>query len=114
MKVEYIPIITRAKSEKIKTSDVIMIERENRKVKVVTDDKKEYVLYGKLDNIKPFLDDRFYPCMAGCLINLDKVRSMEKMVIRFEGGKDLMVGRDNFIRTRQVFNARIRKMPFEA
>ena len=110
MKTEYIPIITRGSSAKIKVSDVVLIEKENRKLKFITDDDTEYCLYGKMDEIAPLLDERFYPCMSTCIINLDKVESMEKSIVKFESGRNMIVGRDNFIKTRQVYNAYLRKL----
>lgn len=111
-RVEYIPIITRDKSVRVKLSDVLLIERDRRKLKVVTD-KKEYEMYAKINDIADHLDNRFYPCMAGCIINLDQIESMENLVIKFFNGYNTVVGRDSFVRTRQVYNAHIRKTPYK-
>lgn len=48
--------------------------------------------------------------MSTCIINLDKVESMEKSTVKFESGRNMIVGRDNFIKTRQVYNAYLRKL----
>lgn len=108
MKGDYIPVITRDKSIRVKVSDVVMIERANRKLKVITDNS-EYEIYEKIDKVRDMLDDRFYPCLSGCIINMDKVSSMEKMTINFDGGRKIIIGRDSYIRTRQAFNARMRR-----
>jgi len=106
---EYIPVITRDRSVKVRVSDVVMIERDNRKLKVITD-SSEYEIYEKIDKVRDVLDERFYPCMSGCIINMDKISSMEKMVISFDDGRRMILGRDNYIRTRQAFNARMRSV----
>ncbi|NLD10882.1 LytTR family transcriptional regulator DNA-binding domain-containing protein [Aminicella lysinilytica] len=105
--VKYIPIITRDKSTRVRVSDVQAIERDHRKLKVITAEE-EYEIYGKIEEVTDYLDSRFYTCMAGCIINLDQVESMEERKIEFFGGNNMVMGRENFAKTRQVYNEHIR------
>ena len=65
--------------------------------------------YEKLENIKPLLDGRFYPCLKGCYINLEKVTSMSEQSIRFENGEVFNLGRENFIKAKQKYSCYLRK-----
>ncbi len=98
----YISIISGKVAARIKVSDVVFIERNCRKLRIVTDDE-EYSYYEKIENISPLLDDRFYPCLKGCYINLEKVTSMSEQCIRFENGKMFNLGRENFIKAKQRY-----------
>ena len=105
--VKYIPIITKDKSTRVRVSDVQAIERDYRKLKVITAEE-QYEIYGKIDDVTDYLDSRFYSCMAGCIINLDQVEAMEEREIEFFGGYNMVMGRENFARTRHAYNDHIR------
>ena len=98
----YIMILTPSIAAHIKISDIVYVERNKRKIRIVTD-LEEYVYYEKIENIEPFLDKRFFPCLKGCYINLDKVTSMREQRITFEGEQVLYLGRENFLRTMQYY-----------
>ena len=102
MTIECITISTGRRTTKVNLSDVLYIERNLRKVRIVTDqDEIEY--YQRLENLIPLLDSRFFPCLKGCYINFDRVKSMEEQQIIFDCGKRFYLGRTNFIRTRKAY-----------
>lgn len=104
----YISIISGKVAARVKVSDVVFIERNRRKLHIVTD-KDEYDYYEKLENIEPLLDGRFYPCLKGCYINLEKVTSMAEQSIQFENGEVFNLGRENFIKAKQRYMCFLRK-----
>ena len=99
---EYIIVLTGNLAARIRISDILYIERYKRKIKIVTA-QEEYAYYERIENIKPLLDDNFFPCLKGCYINLEKVISMHDRKIMFEGGRTLYLGRENFIKTMQYY-----------
>ena len=105
---EYLPIITRKYSTRAKVDDLIMIERTGRKINVVTDGNK-WTYNGKIKDTWMYLDKRFFHCLCGCIINFDKVEKMENNQIIFANGLRYTIGRDNFLRTRQAYDAYLRR-----
>lgn len=99
---EYLIVLTGNLAARIRISDIIYIERNNRKIRIVTE-QEEYVYYERIENIIPHLDDRFFPCLKGCYINLEKVISMRERKIMFEGERVLYLGRENFVKTMQYY-----------
>ncbi len=102
MKEDYIAVLQGKAVAKVKVSDIVFIERDRRKLHLVTE-KGTYDYYERMENVEPVLDQRFYPCLKGCYINLDKVESMQEQRISFDNGEFLYIGRENFIRTRQYY-----------
>ena len=103
----FIPIITRGLSLRLELDDTVMILRNNRKLIFYSEDDT-YEMYEKMENIREYLDERFYFCMNGCVINFDKVRLMAQGTVFFINGWDFDLSRDVFIRTRQTFNRYLR------
>lgn len=104
----YIPIICGKEAAKVRVSDILMIEREKRKLHVVTEGKS-YAYYEKIQNVEPMLDGRFYPCLKGCYINLDHVTEMSNQTITFDNGIAYNLGRENFIKAKQTYAVYLRK-----
>jgi len=98
----YLIISNGKRPVQVKTRDVLWIERHLRKIYIVTD-CETYEYYERMENIQPFLDSRFYPCLQGCYINFDKVKTMQEQKIIFENERVFYLGRANFIKTRQAF-----------
>ena len=66
---KFIPIVNRKECCKVWLDDVVYIENEGRRVKIVTDEK-EFYLYAKVSDLSPYFDsdERFYPCMKGMVV----------------------------------------------
>ena len=99
---EYILVLASNVAARIRTGDIVYVERNKRKLRIVTE-QDEYEYYESIESIKPLLDSRFFPCLKGCYINLEKVVSMRDQKITFEGGQVLYLGRENFLKTMQYF-----------
>ena len=105
----FITIITCKMAARVMIRDIAYIERDSRKLHIVTD-KEVYDYYERLESVEPLLDERFYPCLKGCYINLDKVVSMRDQKITFEGGQDIYLGKDNFAKTLQHYKLYLKKL----
>ena len=99
---ECILVMTTSMAVRIKIEDIVYVERDKRKVCIVTEGEA-YTYYERLENLEPLLDGRFYPCLKGCYINLDKVISMREQKVTFEGGQVIYLGRENFAKTLQHY-----------
>ena len=99
---QYIPIITGGETARIRISDVVLIERRKRKLFIVTGDR-QYDYYQKIENVEVLLDNRFFPCLKGCYVNLEHISCMSEQSIYFDNGYVYSLGRGNFIRTRQKY-----------
>ena len=108
---EYILILTSNLTARIKVSDIAYVERDKRKLRIVTN-LEAYEYYERLENVEPLLDRRFFPCLKGCYINLEKVISMRDQRITFEGGQALYLGRENFIKTVQYYKIYLKNPVF--
>ncbi len=106
-KESYLPIITKKESTRISVSDVVMIEKESRKLMVDTEGEA-YAYYEKIENVADYLDERFYHILDGCVINLDKVRSMKDGLIYFSNGRILKVNVNSYAKARRRFNEYIK------
>lgn len=102
MKDRYVLVLTQSVAARINIEDIVFIERDRRKIRIVTN-MEEYEYYEKMENIEPLLDGRFFPCLRGCYINLEKVVSMREQRITFEGGHTVYLGRENFLKTLQYY-----------
>lgn len=111
MKDSCIPVISRTKSVKVRLEDIITLKNDMRKLTVRTEES-EYSMYGGLRNIEDMLDSRFVECEKGFYVNLEKIESMDSadFCVRLGGGTGFYLGRDNFIRLRQKFNAYLREL----
>lgn len=103
MKRPFIPVITRGASAKILLDEILYIENSNRKLKIVTTEE-EYLVAGRMDRVRDYLDERFMFCMCGCCVNIEQIRSIQGARILFRGDKCLMLGRDTALNFRRVFN----------
>lgn len=104
---KYMPIIKRNEVLKVDIEQILMIEQDCRKILIHT---AEGVIsqYKKIEDVKQYLDKRFYQCHRSCIINLDKVIHMREQTIFFESGLTIHMGRESFIRTKQFFARFIR------
>ena len=104
----YITVFSGRCTRKISIDDILFIERHLRKLRIVmADEEVEY--YERLEHILPQLDERFFPCLQGCYINFQRVKSMELQQIIFEEGKSFYVGRANFLKTRKAYKKYCKK-----
>ena len=106
---KYVPLVTTNCVRKILLDEIVYIMKKTRKLMIVTD-TEIYEYYGKLEQVSRVLDRRFFACLRGCIINLDKVLRMEEQVIYMTNGEPISVGRDSFIRAKQYYTAYLKKL----
>lgn len=102
MKDNYITVALRGCVRKVMLDDIVYLARDGRKLRLMTDEG-EIEFYERLDNVLHVLDERFYPCLKGCYVNLEKISCMDEQQIFFENGATYALGRENFVRTKQKY-----------
>jgi len=98
----YIPVITRKETSRVNTQEILYIEKELRRINIYTS-SRVYTLYGKLNDIIDYLGENFYKCHGSCIVNLDKIISMEEGIIYLENGQTLRVGQNTYQYTRRYY-----------
>lgn len=101
---KFVPVVNRRDCCKVPLEDILYIESEGRRIRIVTDDKV-FCMYAKLCDMEPYFEDdvRFFPCIKGMFVNFDHVSSMKDQTIFFRNGTKYILGRTNFLRTKQTF-----------
>lgn len=101
---KFIPVVNRRECRKVLLDDIIYIESDGRRIRIVTEDK-EFYMYAKLSDLEPYFEDdsRFFQCVKGVVVNFDNVSSMQNQTIFFKNGTEYMLGRTNFLKTKQTF-----------
>ena len=102
MKQDYIPVITRKETTRVYLKDILYIETELRVINIYTENRI-YRKYGKLNDLMNSLNSHFYRCHKSCIVNLEKIMSMEDGVFYFYGGKTLRIGKNKYQYTRSYY-----------
>ncbi len=106
---QYIPIISGKETARVRISDVVLIERDRRKLHVVTKDR-QFHYYEKIENVENLLDSRFFPCLKGCYVNLEHISCMSEQSIYFDNGYVYTLGRGNFIKAKQKYKGYLKSI----
>ncbi len=109
MEERYIPLITKSYIRKIFLGDIVYIMKKQRKIQIVTE-QEQFEYYEKMEPLLPYLDGRFYCCLRNIVINMDKVERMENQTIYFMNGERIWLGRDNYVRSKQMYSAYLKKL----
>ena len=110
----FLPVVNRKNCCKVWLKDVVYVENEGRKLKIVTEDKN-FFLYAKISDFNIYFegDKRFYRCMKGMIVNFEKVDSMKDQIIYFGNGMQYMLGRTNYLKAKQTFVNYMRTKKYE-
>lgn len=100
---DYIPVRSKSETCKIKLEDILYIEQDLRKTIIATEGR-EVFFYGNVDSIIKYLDERFFRCHKSCIVNIEKIQSMREQTIFFENDKKIILGTQNYAKTRKRFN----------
>lgn len=103
MERKFIPIKTKRKTEKIFLDELIYIEKDQRRAKLITV-SKELTIYSNMMDIKKYTDDRFLDCHRSYLFNMDKIILMTEQTIYMENNYQVQLGRESFRRGRRAFD----------
>lgn len=103
----FIDVIRKNYIERVSIDDILYIERNKRKVRIVTTDQT-HEFYTTMEEVVEKLDNRFYLCLKYCAINFDRVIKMQEQVVYFDTGDTYFLGKDNYGRTKQRYHAYIK------
>ena len=106
---KYIPVITRGYSRKVPVDDIMYLEQRQRKLAIVTGEET-YLSYQRIENIEQLLDERFYHTLKKLVVNLDKITAAKDQSIIFQNGEMLMLGRESYVRTKQIYAAYLKNL----
>lgn len=105
----YIPVIKRDCVCRVNLQDILYIVSYKRKIRLVTmEGKVEF--YGRMEDVLPFMDLRFCRCLKSLYVNMEWVEKMEAQRIYMENGEFIPLGRDNFVRVRQLYASWLKKL----
>jgi len=106
-----IAVISNNVCAQIRIDDIEYIEQLGRKVHIVSS-TGDYCFYEKMCNLAPAITERaFYRVMKGLIINCDKIVRLQNHEIVFESGRTYGMGRNNFIKLRQVYKRYLLQYP---
>lgn len=103
----FLPFINREQCCKIWLKDIMYIRQDGRMTNIVTENET-FCSYDRIKDMEKYLDDRFYYCLKTIIINFQQVSVMKDQTIYFKNGDHIVLGRQNYIRTRQTFAAYIK------
>lgn len=78
----------------VNKDDIVYLEQSGRKLTINTD-MGEFCVYGNLDEYEKRLGDGFFRCHSFCIVNLNKIASIEGFQIDFVGGLKVYLGKSN-------------------
>ena len=99
---KYLPFVRRDVCCKILLKDIMRIEQRGRIVAIVTENDV-FERYGRIEELEPYLDERFYHCLKTVIINFQQVSMMRDQTIIFRNSEKIFFGRQNYIKARQTF-----------
>lgn len=103
----YLPVVGQSQSLQLPTDAILYIFRQGRKLLVVSEGAR-HDFYGKMSDVIPYLDERFFACLQGLVLNLAMIDHLEAQQVFFRSGLSLMLAAGPYRRTRQAYNDYIR------
>lgn len=92
---EYLFIKSKNKKLKIKTEDILYIESMGRKVEVHL--KSEIIeIYAKMNDLEEQLENGFYRCHRGYLVNMAHIAEYENYSIRVSNGETIFMAKERY------------------
>lgn len=104
MEKKFVFIKTKKETGKVYLEDMIYLEKELQKLIIHTLDR-EIQMYGKMEDMTPYLDERFLCCHRSYSFNMDRVASMRDQVVHMEGGREVPLGRETFRKAKRQYEA---------
>lgn len=81
-------------SELIPCNDILYLESDGHKVHIRTD-KTTYTMYGRLSNLLNQLPSTFMQCHKSYLVNMDKIKRIDKREIFLDNEKVLPISKSH-------------------
>ena len=106
---KYIPFVNRKDCCKILLKDILYLENDARRVRIMTTEGA-YCQYAKLSDLEPYFREEscFFPAMKSLIVNFDYVSAMKNQIIYFNDGTEYPIGRSNYLRTKHKFVSYLR------
>ncbi len=101
----FLPVVTKQYSYVIPTRDIILIEKSEGRVRIVTE-KGDIFTYQSMKQLAGILEDRedFDICHSYLIINFSHVLRMQNGYIRFDNKESRYLGERSFSKARKRFN----------
>lgn len=106
---KYLVVIKAEASHKLRQKEILFLKQNLRDVIIVTE-RGAVAQKGKVIEFKEKLEENFYVCHSYCIVNLDRIESMHDNTIFFDCGKQVKLGKNNYIKTKQAFNEYLKKI----
>ena len=97
-----IPYVTRGDCGILFLSDIYYIDCDYRRSVFHLKDETKSV-YISPEDLKAYLDDRFYFYIGNIFINFDKVRSIKRGVLTLINGESVILSRNCYLEVRKDF-----------
>ncbi len=101
---KYLPVKTRYETSKVYLEEIIYIEKDRRRAKLITVNGI-ITIYCGMDFLKQYTDERFLHCHRSYLFNMDKIKAMKEQTLHMENGDCIPLGRDCFRAARKTFDS---------
>jgi DNA-binding LytR/AlgR family response regulator len=101
---KYFAVITKQGTTRLYMKDILYFENDLRRIHVHTV-HEVYSYYGSFKDLEVLVDDRFCRCHYSLMVNLDKVKSIERYVINLENGEILTVSQRKYLLTKARYLA---------
>lgn len=100
---DYIPVVKTKESIKINVAEILYIEQNLRKTKIITlSDTHEK--YSKITDYVEYMGKSFLKCHRSMYVNMDNIKAMKDEKIYFNNGTVICLSRDKFIAAKQRFS----------
>ena len=96
---KYLVVIKAEASHKLRQKEILFLKQNLRDVIIVTE-RGAVAQKGKVIEFKEKLEENF----------LDRIESMHDNTIFFDCGKQVKLGKNNYIKTKQAFNEYLKKI----
>ena len=73
-------------------------------------ENEKFTAYVTFEEVTKYLDERFFFCRKNMAVNFDQIKTMKEQSFYFKDGSTYLIGRDNYIRTKQYFARYIKKL----
>ncbi len=85
----------------VNKDDIVYLEQTGRKL-IINTDADELCVYGNLDEYEKRLGNGFFRCHSFCIVNLNKIASIEDFQIDFVGGLKVYLGKSNIQKLKKM------------
>lgn len=74
----------------------------NKRILTIYKPNKTFRLYGKMDDIEPKLGNNFIRCHQSFIVNMEKIKSIEKLEISLHSGKKIPISKSRYSNVKYI------------